>query len=74
MREFLVFQFDNDTTMQDAVVENEVWIVVFIVNDDTLLARLKAEPFAKFKDEVLQMTDESILQIVFIDNILSFES
>lgn len=38
MRELLVLQFNDYTTMQDAIVEHKVWVVVLVVNYDALLA------------------------------------
>lgn len=59
--------------MEDAIVEHEVGIVVFIIDDDTFLARLKAEPFAKFKNEFLYVVNQGIFQIMLIHNFLRFQ-
>ena len=56
--------------MQNAVVEHKVGIIILVVNDNTLLSRLKAEALAKFKNELLQMTDESFLQVMLVNYIL----
>ena len=38
--ETVTLQVDDDVTLQDAVVENEVGLVVVLINEDTLLTRL----------------------------------
>ena len=48
MRELLVLQLDDDTAMQNTVVEQEVWIVVLIVNYNALLTSLQTETLAEF--------------------------
>ena len=60
--------------MQNAIVEHKVGIIILVVNDNTLLSRLKAETLAKFKNELLQMTDESFLQVMLVNYILCLKS
>lgn len=74
MREFLVLHLNDDAAMQDAIVEHKVGIVILVVNDDALLTSLKAEALAKFKDELLQVIDNRILQVMFTHNFLCFQS
>ena len=60
--------------MQNAIVEHKVGIKVLVVNDNTFLSRLKAETLAKFTNELLQMTDESFLQVMLVNYILCLKS
>ena len=60
--------------MQNTVVEYEVWIVVLIVNYNALLTSLQTETLAEFEDELLQVSDKSILQVVLIHNFPRFQS
>ena len=71
--ELLVFQFNDDTTMKDAIVEHKVGIVVFIIDDDTLLTWLKTESLAKFEYEILHVVDQGIFQVVLIDYLLCLQ-
>ena len=65
MAEFVVFQFDDDIAVQDTIVEHQVGKVVFIVDNHPFLPCLEAESFAHFEQELLQMSYQGILQIVF---------
>ena len=60
--------------MQNAVVEHKVGIIILVVNDNALLSGLKAETLAKFENKLLQMTDESFLQVMFVNYILCLKS
>lgn len=73
MRELLVFQLYDYTAMQNTVVELEVGIVVLVVNDNALLASLKAETLAELEDKLLQVSDKCILQVMFIYYLLCFQ-
>mgnify|MGYP005853319867 CR=1 FL=1 len=46
MRKLFVLQFNDDTAMQYAIIEYKVGIVILVINNDSLLASLKAEAFA----------------------------
>ena len=59
--------------MQDAVIEHQIWIVVFIVDDDATLSGLETEALAKFQKEILKVGDKSIFQVTFCQYILRFE-
>ena len=72
--ELLVLQFYDYAAMQYAVVEHKVWIVIFVVDDDTFLASLEAEALAEFEDELLQVADKCILQVMLVNNFLRLQS
>lgn len=65
MLELVVFQFNDDTAMQNSVVEDKVGKIVFVIDNHTFLLVLKAEAFAKFKQEFMQMVYQCILQVTF---------
>ena len=74
MTELVVLQFHDDAAMEDTVIEHEVGIVVFIIDDDTFLTGLETEAFTKFQEEILKVSDEGVFQIAFRDDILGFEA
>ena len=74
MRKLLVLQFDDNTTMQNAIVEHKVGVIILVIDNDALLASLKTKAFAQFEDKLLQVSDKRILQILFIYNLLCFQS
>ena len=74
MREFFVLQFDDDTTMQNTIVEHKVGVIILVIDNDALLASLKAETLTKLKDKLLKMANQGILQIVFIHYFLRLQS
>ena len=74
MRKLFVLQFNDDTAMQYAIIEYKVGVVILVINNDSLLASLKAEAFASFEDKLLKMTYQRIFQIVLIHCFLRFQS
>ena len=48
MRKLLVLQFDDNTTMQNAIVEHKVGVIILVIDNDALLASLKTKAFAQF--------------------------
>ena len=57
MRKLLVLQFYDDTTMQNAVVEHKVGVIIPVIDNDALLASLKAKAIAEFEDKLLKVSD-----------------
>ena len=53
--------------MQDAIIENKVGIVIFIVNDDSFLPGFKAESFAHFQQKFLKVIHQGLFQIAFFN-------
>ncbi len=59
------FQFDEQMAAKEAVVEDEVDVVVFAANGDPPLPRLKAKARAELEEEGLEMVEECGLEIAF---------
>lgn len=51
--EFIVFEFYDNVTMEDAVVEHEIGKIVAVIDNDAFLPGLKTEAIAKFKEKFL---------------------
>lgn len=52
------FQIDEQMAAQDAVVEDEIEIVVLLADGDSLLARLEANAVAECEQEELEMVEQ----------------
>jgi len=63
MRGFVELEVDDDVAAEEAVVEDEVHEVVVLIEGEALLAGLKEEAFAEFEEEVLQATDDGLLEV-----------
>ena len=57
MRKLLVLQFDDNTTMQNAIVEHKVGVIILVIDNDALLASLNTKAFAQFEDNHLHVSD-----------------
>ena len=66
MCELAYLQIDEDMTLQNTVVEDEVQIEVLILISHHLLSGNEAETTAKLKKEFLKFVDESLFQIRFM--------
>ena len=67
MAKRLIFQFNDHTAMQDAIVENKIGIVVFIVNNNSFLTGFKAESFTHFQQKLLKVIHQGLFQITFFN-------
>jgi len=52
MMELIVLQFHDNATMQDAVIEHQIRIVVFVINDNSFLSGLETKALAKLQQEI----------------------
>ena len=52
-------------TLQNTVIKHQIYAIMGVVKSDTLLPRLKAKAFAKFRKKVLQMANNGGFEVVF---------
>ena len=64
------FEFDDDESIQAAMVEEEVDVVVVTVEDEVLLPGEKGEVAPHLQDEFLQFGEDRVLQILFAVGVL----
>ena len=58
-------------TFQDAVIEDQIDLVILIINQYLLLPGFKTEPQPHFKDELLKMVNNSLFEITLFPYILA---
>lgn len=58
------FQVEQDVAAEEAVVEDEVHVVVPVADGDAFLPGLEAEAHAEFEQEGLEMVEEGGLEVV----------
>ena len=51
-------EVDDNVTVEDEVVENEVGLEIVMIDEDTFLTMLEAEALAKFHEEVLYLVED----------------
>lgn len=58
-------EIDEQVAAEDAVVEDEVEVVVLVAHRDAFLAGLEAEAGAEFEKEGLEVVEQRLLQVGF---------
>ena len=61
------FQVDEHVALQNAIVENKVAEVVFVIDKYAFLACLEAKACAQFEYKFLKVVDKSLLKFVFLN-------
>ena len=61
MTETVDLQIDDDVTLQNAVVEDEIGLEVVLVNEDALLTILEAETVSHLQEEPLKVVQNGRL-------------
>ena len=61
----IYLQIDNDVALQDAVVENKVGLEIVLINENSLLTRLKAEAAPHLQQEGLKVIQYIRFQLCF---------
>ena len=74
MSQFARLQLNHHKTFQQPVVENQIGKKFVILQQDTFLPGHKSKTLPQFEQEVLQMSDDSRLQIFFIIGCLRLQS
>ena len=65
MAELVVFQLNDYVAVQDTIVEHQVGKIVFIIDNHPFLSCLETKSLSHFEQELLQMSNQGILQIIF---------
>ena len=63
MRQLADLEINQDVALQNAVVENEVHVQVFILEAQPLLARDEGKTLAQLEKEFLEMRDDGRLDL-----------
>ena len=63
MRELVELEINDDVAAEEAVVEDEVHEVVVLIEGEALLPGLEEEAFAKLQEEVLEASDDGVLEV-----------
>lgn len=63
MCDFAGLEVDEDEALEDVVVENEVYVVVFFFGVDVLLTCYKGVSFSELHEEALEVGDDGILKV-----------
>ena len=71
--EFIGLKVDEAIALQEAVVEHEVNIEMFLIEGEALLARFKEEAFAHLEQEIAHAGDDGVLQLGFRVSFLRLE-
>jgi hypothetical protein len=59
------FEINEQVAAEDAVIKNEVDVVVLVADGDAALAGLEAEAGAELQEEGLEVINEGLLQVFF---------
>ena len=65
MTEAIDLDVNDDVTLEDTMIEDEVRLEVVGVDKNAFLAGLKAKAIAHFQQELLHMVDDGFLQVRF---------
>ena len=74
MTETVNLEVDNDVTLQDTVIKDEVGLEIVLVNEDALLTGFKAEPASHFHQHHLEMIQDNRFQSGLGVNILRLQA
>lgn len=65
MTEAIDLDVNDDVTLEDTMIEDEVRLEVVGVDKNAFLAGFKAKTIAHFQQELLHMVDDGFLQVRF---------
>ena len=65
MTEAVDLDVNDDVTLEDTMIEDEVRLEVVGVDKNAFLAGFKAKAIAHFQQELLHMVDDGFLQVRF---------
>ncbi len=63
MRQFVALEVDEDVAAEEAVVEDEIDVVVVVVEGEPFLPGLEEKTFSEFEEEVFELVDDGGFQL-----------